>query len=140
MISERNVDSDKLLAELTPLDIDEVVDPRRLIYLSPHSNTELIDVNDDDIYVIGALAERPSRPLTYSKATDKRLRSAKLPLDRYVKFCGGSKELTVDQCINILASLYQSGNDWKEAFKWIPSRKLKRNEDRDTWGIEVGLK
>jgi ribonuclease P protein 1 len=49
---------------------------------------------------------------------------AKLPLDRYLRFGGGSgKCLTLNQMISILLELKTHG-DWDKALQAVPKRKL----------------
>lgn len=97
----------------------------KLVYLTPHCRNEIQEFNHDDIYIIGAMVDKiTSEPLSLAKAKQLGLRMAKLPLDRYLQWGGGSgKSLTLNQMTNILLELKRSG-DWNEALKVVPRRKL----------------
>ncbi|CAF0796811.1 unnamed protein product [Rotaria sp. Silwood1] len=97
----------------------------KLIYLSPDSNVEMTSFDHDAIYIIGGIADRTGKkPLTFGKAKRENIKHQRFPIDRYVKFGGGSgKSLTIDQVYNILMTLKHTGS-WVEAFKYIPDRKI----------------
>lgn len=97
----------------------------KLVYLTPHCRNEIQEFNHDDIYIIGAMVDKiTSEPLSLAKAKQLGLRMAKLPLDRYLQWGGGSgKSLTLNQMTNILLEMKRSG-DWNEALKVVPRRKL----------------
>uniref|UniRef100_A0A183J668 RNA (guanine-9-)-methyltransferase domain-containing protein 1 n=1 Tax=Soboliphyme baturini TaxID=241478 RepID=A0A183J668_9BILA len=97
----------------------------KLIYLSPDSRSMLIDLHPNDVVVIGAMVDKPSR-CNWSLARAKQLgiRSARLPIDKFVRWESGSKTLTLNQCVNILLDVSRTG-DWTQAFiKNVPQRKL----------------
>jgi len=79
----------------------------------------------DAVYIIGGIIDLSGKkPLTFGKAKRENIRHQRLPIDRYVKFGGGScKTLTIDQMYNILMTLKHTGS-WIEAFKYIPNRKV----------------
>lgn len=59
-----------------------------------------------------------------AKAKREGLRMAKLPIDSYLHFGGGSgKCLTLNQMIDILGDIRKT-KDWKQALKHVPRRKL----------------
>lgn len=63
-------------------------------------------------------------PLSLAKAKREGLRMAKLPLDRYLQWGGGSgKSLTLNQMISILLDIKTSG-DWDFALRHVPRRKV----------------
>lgn len=97
----------------------------KLVYLTPHCRNEIQEFNHDDIYIIGAMVDKiSSEPLSLAKAKQLGLRMAKLPLDRYLQWGGGSgKSLTLNQMTSILLELKRSG-DWNEALQVVPRRKL----------------
>ncbi|CDW58659.1 Family with sequence similarity 116, member B [Trichuris trichiura] len=98
----------------------------RLVYLSPDSRRMLDAVEPDKIYVIGAMVDRPNRlNWTLGKAKQLNITTAKLPLDKYVRWHSGTKSLTLNQVIGILLDVVQSGGDWSSAIvKNVPKRKL----------------
>lgn len=58
----------------------------RLVYLSPNSRNVLKEYNPDDVYIIGGIVDLGgAEPLTFSKAKKEGIRSAKLPLDMYLR-------------------------------------------------------
>ncbi|CAF2372662.1 unnamed protein product [Rotaria sp. Silwood2] len=97
----------------------------KLVYLSPDSNIEMTSFDHDAIYIVGGIADRTGKkPLTFGKAKRENIKHQRFPIDRYVKFGGGSgKSLTIDQVYNILMTLKHTGS-WVEAFKYIPDRKI----------------
>ncbi|KAK5965433.1 hypothetical protein GCK32_001444 [Trichostrongylus colubriformis] len=97
MISE-NRDSRHLSVIDSPSTCSPVVFPRsftdlfereRIIYLSPDAEEEIEDVHADDVYVLGGIVDRViergiSRQASLETAIAERVRSKKLPLDKYV--------------------------------------------------------
>ncbi|KFD54827.1 hypothetical protein M513_04261 [Trichuris suis] len=98
----------------------------RLVYLSPDSRRMLDAVESDKIYVIGAMVDRPNRlNWTLGKAKQLNITTAKLPLDKYVRWHSGTKSLTLNQVVGILLDVVQNGGDWSSAIvKNVPKRKL----------------
>ncbi|KAI0986119.1 hypothetical protein GJ496_006992 [Pomphorhynchus laevis] len=131
---------DHLLLDYTDKDIIDCEPLDKMVYLSPQSNCEMKSYDPDKKYIIGGLVDKPSRPLTFTKCKELGIKCEKLPLDRYLKFDGGTKELTIDQMINIMLSLSSDYAEWPKAFKWVPQRKLRHIENEDNWGLSVGLK
>jgi ribonuclease P protein 1 len=97
----------------------------KLVYLTPHCRTEMTHFDHDSIYIIGSMVDRgESKPHSLAIAKRENLRMAKLPLDRYLHFAGGSgKSLTLNQMISILLELKTHG-DWDRALQAVPRRKL----------------
>ena len=77
----------------------------------------------DKIYIVGAFVDKNMQPGT-SLAKAKRLNLATecLPLDKYLQWDTGTKNLTLDQVIRILLCLKNNGS-WEEALKFVPKRK-----------------
>lgn len=64
------------------------------------------------------------KPLSLAKAKRLGLRMARLPLDQFLQWGAGSgKSLTLNQMINILLDLKQTG-DWMHALRHVPRRKI----------------
>ena len=136
---QRRAPLDSMCFETTSSTYLDVFPSEKLIYLSPDSNVEMTSFDHEAIYIIGGIADlsewrrtEPTRldhgdrslagkkPLTFAKAKRDRVQHQRLPLDRYVKFGGGSgKSLTIDQVYNILMTLKHT-NSWVEALKYIP--------------------
>ena len=54
---------------------------------------------------------------------------AKLPLEFFLDWgSGSSKNLTLNACMGVLMDI-QAENNWKEAMKHVPQRKLKQSRD-----------
>lgn len=104
-------------------DITEVIEPQRLVYLSPNSEHVLEEYNPLDCYVIGCIVDRgPKPPLSLTKATRLNIRTARLPIDKYITFCS-PKTLTLDQVTRILL-LGRTSTDWqRDIVKLIPDFK-----------------
>lgn len=104
----------------------ELFPQKDLVYLSPHAPTTLREFNPDDVYIIGGLVDMSSQgPLSYARAKQQRIRSAKLPLDQFLPWGLGNKSLTLDQMMRILIEM-KHHNDWRRAFEIaVPKRKLR---------------
>lgn len=108
-------------------DILDVFPKEKLVYLSPNAEKTLKTFNSDDRYVVGAIVDKGNRkPLTLDKAGQLGIRSARLPLEEYVKFTS-HKTLTLDQMTNILLEL-KTSQCWTEAFKSLPTRKIESSD------------
>lgn len=97
----------------------------KLVYLTPHCNTDLVKFNPDDIYIIGGIVDKVNNdPLSLAKAKKHNLRMARLPLDKYLSWGSGSgKSLTLNQMINIMLEIKSTG-DWNQALRFVPKRKI----------------
>ncbi|XP_071083016.1 mitochondrial ribonuclease P protein 1 homolog [Haliotis cracherodii] len=117
---------DKMMFTVTEKDYLDLYPKEKLVYLTPHTDKVLTEFSYDDIYIIGGLIDKAiSKPLTFAKAKEQRIRTAKFPLDNYLIWEKGGKRLTIDQVIKILVSLKHS-NCWKTALEHVPSRKIVR--------------
>lgn len=121
---------DKLPIFIHEHDITEAVSPERLVYLSPNSENILEKYNAQDCYVIGCIVDRgPKPPLTLTKATELNIRTARLPIDKFVTF-HSYKTLTLNQVTRILLTARQSSNWQREIIHIIPDFKYDSdNED-----------
>ncbi|CAF0783802.1 unnamed protein product [Rotaria sordida] len=116
---------ENLCFEATESSYLDIFPHEKLIYLSPDSNVEMTSFDHDAVYIIGGIIDLSGKkPLTFAKAKRDNIKHQRFPIDRYVKFGGGSgKTLTLDQVYNILMTLKHTGS-WVEAFKYIPDRKV----------------
>lgn len=105
-------------------DITQVMAPERLVYLSPNSEHVLEEFDPNDCYVIGSIVDRGEKvPLTLDKATKLNVRTARLPIDRFVTF-RMHKELNLDHVMRILLTAKDCGSDWqKQIIHHIPVHK-----------------
>ena len=61
--------------------------PENLVYLSPDARDVLEEFSYDDVYIIGGLVDTGSSgPHSYMKARKEKIRSARLPLEKYVRY------------------------------------------------------
>ncbi|CAK9798350.1 Mitochondrial ribonuclease P protein 1 homolog [Anthophora plagiata] len=75
----------------------DIFDKKKLVYLTPHSNTIMTKYEPNLIYIIGAMVDKTSpKAVSYQKAKQEDLKAT---------------------------------NNWKEALKHIPTRKLKPGRD-----------
>ncbi|XP_062053557.1 LOW QUALITY PROTEIN: tRNA methyltransferase 10 homolog C-like, partial [Lepus europaeus] len=93
------------------------------IYLTADSPNVMTTFRHDKIYIVGSFVDKAMQPGT-SLAKAKRLKLATecLPLDKYLQWDIGTKNLTLDQMMRILLCLKNSGS-WEEALKFVPRRK-----------------
>ena len=115
---------ERTLVNITDKDLLDVFPKEKLIYLSADSPNVLKSFDSDKVHVIGALVDRSAIITGQSMARAKRhgIDHARLPLDRYLQWSTGAKELTLDQVIRILIELNTSG-DWVTALQHVPIRK-----------------
>ncbi|KAM9861233.1 tRNA methyltransferase 10 homolog C [Aulostomus maculatus] len=95
----------------------------RLVYLTADSPNVLHTFDHSKIYIVGALVDL-SHQLKLSLARAKRLglATARLPLDQFLNWGTGGKNLTLDQMMRILLSIKETGK-WEQALKFVPKRK-----------------
>ncbi|XP_026864835.2 tRNA methyltransferase 10 homolog C [Electrophorus electricus] len=94
-----------------------------LVYLTADSRNVLYTFNHSKVYIIGALVDRSSQS-SVSLANAKRLNlaTARLPLDEFLHWECGAKNLTLDQMIRILLTAKDTGS-WEKALEFVPKRK-----------------
>ncbi|CAF1642858.1 unnamed protein product [Adineta ricciae] len=143
---DRRASLENTCFEVTSSSYLDLFPHEKLVYLSPDSKNEMTSFDHDAVYIVGGIADRTGKkPLTFAKAKRENIKHQRFPIDRYVKFGGGSgKSLTLDQVYNILMTLKQTGS-WTEAFKYIPERKVvERYSDKkpnltEKFGRKIGL-
>ena len=108
----------------------DMYERQRIVYLTPHCQTELVEYDPDSVYIVGCLVDKcDTKPHSLAKAKRENVRMAKLPLDRYLTFGGGSgKSLTLNAMLSILVELRMHG-DWNRALRHVPRRKLADDND-----------
>lgn len=94
-----------------------------LVYLSADSPNVLRTFDHSKVYIVGAMVDR-SIQSGVSLANAKRLKisTARLPLDEYLHWETGAKNLTLDQMIRILMTAKETGS-WEKALEFVPKRK-----------------
>ncbi|RSH92661.1 tRNA (guanine(9)-N(1))-methyltransferase [Saitozyma podzolica] len=96
-----------------------------LVYLSADAEEELQTLREDEVYIIGGIVDRNRhKSLCQNKAERLRIRTAKLPIGKYIAHLPTRKVLTVNQVFDILVG-YIDLQDWKAAFETaLPPRKF----------------
>ncbi|XP_062063247.1 tRNA methyltransferase 10 homolog C [Lepus europaeus] len=114
---------DKLLLTATEKSYVDLFPKDDIIYLTADSPNVMTTFRHDKIYIVGSFVDKAMQPGT-SLAKAKRLKLATecLPLDKYLQWDIGTKNLTLDQMMRILLCLKNSGS-WEEALKFVPRRK-----------------
>ncbi|KAM9765159.1 tRNA methyltransferase 10 homolog C [Menidia menidia] len=120
-------DSDRQHVDLFPRE--------QLVYLTADSPNVLRTFDHSKVYIIGALVDRSIQSgLSLANAKRLKLATARLPLDEYLHWDVGAKNLTLDQMIRIMLTIKDTGK-WEEALQFVPKRKhdgfhqqLKRTE------------
>ncbi|XP_039078201.1 tRNA methyltransferase 10 homolog C [Hyaena hyaena] len=113
----------KLLITATEKSHVDLFPKDSIIYLTADSPNVMTTFKHDKIYIVGSFVDKAMQTGT-SLAKAKRLRLATecLPLDRYLQWDTGTKNLTLDQMMRILLCLKNTGS-WEEALKFVPRRK-----------------
>lgn len=94
-----------------------------LVYLTADSPTVLREFDHRKVYVVGAIVDRSIQSgISLANAKRLQLATARLPLDEYLDWDCGAKNLTLDQMIRILSTVKDTGN-WKTALEFVPKRK-----------------
>ena len=111
---------------ISPKSYLDIFPKEKLVYLTPHCQNEMSHFDAEKVYIIGCLVDKAENtPHSLAKAKRENIQMAKLPLDRYLNFGGGSgKSLTLNAMISILLELKEHG-DWDRALRMVPRRKLK---------------
>ena len=106
--------------EITEKHQTELFPKERLVYLSPDSKNDLMEFDDDDIYVIGGIIDKGNdySPLTLANAKRNQIRHARFPMKKTI---GLAADLNVETCVAIMADMKYS-NDWFYSLRWVPSR------------------
>lgn len=113
----------KLLLTATEKSHVDLFPKDNIIYLTADSPNVMTSFKHDKIYIVGSFVDKHIRPGT-SLAKAKRLKLATecFPLDKYLHWDTGTKNLTIDQVTRILLCLKNTGS-WEEALKFVPKRK-----------------
>uniref|UniRef100_UPI00398ECE87 tRNA methyltransferase 10 homolog C-like isoform X2 n=1 Tax=Pristiophorus japonicus TaxID=55135 RepID=UPI00398ECE87 len=114
---------DRLLITETEKSYVDIFPKGKLVYLTADSPSVLNTFQHDKIYIIGSIVDKSIQTgLSHANAKRLKLATARLPLDDYLKWDSGAKNLTLNQMINILSTVKETGS-WQEALKFVPKRK-----------------
>ncbi|TFK43841.1 guanine-1-methyltransferase-domain-containing protein [Crucibulum laeve] len=111
---------------------------KKVVYLTADSEDELTELKADEIYIIGGICDHNRyKNLCLNKAKASGIRTARLPIGRYLASLPTRKVLTVNQVFEILLKWVET-KDWEESFySVIPKRKFQaggKDKSEDTKG------
>ncbi|NWT91239.1 TM10C methyltransferase, partial [Urocynchramus pylzowi] len=114
---------DKLLITVTDQCYTEIFPKDKLIYLTADSPKVMKTFEHDKIYIVGSLVDKSIKTgVSLARAKRLGLETAALPLEKYLLWSTGAKNLTLDQMMHILLTLKDTA-DWKKALEFVPKRK-----------------
>ncbi|NXH21876.1 TM10C methyltransferase, partial [Bucco capensis] len=113
----------KLLITVTDQCYTEVFPKDKLIYLTADSPKVMKTFDHNKIYIVGSMVDKSiKRGVSLAQAKRLGLETAALPLEKYLLWNAGAKNLTLDQMMQILLTLKDT-EDWKKALEFVPKRK-----------------
>ncbi|KFQ42962.1 Mitochondrial ribonuclease P protein 1, partial [Nestor notabilis] len=113
----------KLLITVTDQCYTEVFPKDKLIYLTADSPKVMKTFDHNKIYIVGSMVDRSIKTgVSLAQAKRLGLETAALPLEKYLLWNTGAKNLTLDQMMQILLTLKDTG-DWQKALEFVPKRK-----------------
>jgi len=97
-----------------------------VVYLSADAEEELNELKEGETYIIGGICDKNRyKSLCEGKAQKLSIRSARLPIGKYLSEMTTRKVLTVNQVFDILVH-WTDRRDWAKAFAdVVPKRKFK---------------
>ena len=102
----QSVDIDEVPVIFTDEEVDVHLPEKKLCYLSPDSQNDMERFDGDTTYIIGSLVDLSGQgPLSYVKADALGIPTVRLPIDKYVKWKGGTKYLNLITLLFILHDL-----------------------------------
>ncbi|NXB95865.1 TM10C methyltransferase, partial [Vidua chalybeata] len=114
---------DKLLITVTDQCYTEIFPKDKLIYLTADSPKVMKTFDHDKIYIVGSMVDKSIKTgVSLARAKRLGLETAALPLEKYLLWCTGAKNLTLDQMMYILLTLKDTA-DWEKALEFVPKRK-----------------
>ncbi|NWW02005.1 TM10C methyltransferase, partial [Oreocharis arfaki] len=114
---------DKLLITVTDQCYTEIFPKDKLIYLTADSPKVMKTFDHDKIYIVGSMVDKSIKTgVSLARAKRLGLETAALPLEKYLLWNTGAKNLTLDQMMHILLTLKDTA-DWKKALEFVPKRK-----------------
>uniref|UniRef100_A0A8B9HRN2 tRNA methyltransferase 10 homolog C n=1 Tax=Astyanax mexicanus TaxID=7994 RepID=A0A8B9HRN2_ASTMX len=94
-----------------------------LVYLTADSPNVLRTFDHNKVYIIGAFVDRSAQSgVSLANAKRLKLATARLPLNEHLQWDCGAKNLTLDQMIQILITIKETGS-WEKALEFVPIRK-----------------
>ncbi|NWR74026.1 TM10C methyltransferase, partial [Centropus unirufus] len=113
----------KLLITVTDQCYTDIFPKDKLVYLTADSPKVMKTFDHDKIYIVGSMVDKSIKTgVSLARAKRLGLETAALPLEKYLLWNTGAKNLTLDQMMQILLTLKDTG-DWKKALEFVPKRK-----------------
>ncbi|NXA59876.1 TM10C methyltransferase, partial [Mohoua ochrocephala] len=113
----------RLLVTVTDQCYTELFPKDKLIYLTADSPKVMKTFDHDKIYIVGSMVDKSIKTgVSLARAKRLGLETAALPLEKYLLWSTGAKNLTLDQMMHILLTLKDTA-DWKKALEFVPKRK-----------------
>ncbi|NXM37716.1 TM10C methyltransferase, partial [Gymnorhina tibicen] len=113
----------KLLVTVTDQCYTEIFPKDKLIYLTADSPKVMKTFDHDKIYIVGSMVDKSIKTgVSLARAKRLGLETAAFPLEKYLLWSTGAKNLTLDQVMRILLTLKDTA-DWKKALEFVPKRK-----------------
>lgn len=118
-------------------DYREVIKDRELVYLTSEAEETLTSLDNNCAYIIGGIVDRnKSKGVTYAKASQQGIRTAKLPIRENLQMAA-THVLTVNHVFEIMQR-FKEYNCWKEAIaKVLPQRKQAKPIENEGESNEV---
>ncbi|KAJ8350961.1 hypothetical protein SKAU_G00260910 [Synaphobranchus kaupii] len=114
---------DRLLITASEQRHVDMFSPDQLVYLTADSPNVLKAFDHNKVYIVGSLVDKSIQTgVSLAHAKRLKLATARLPLDQFLNWDIGAKNLTLDQIFRILLTLKDTGN-WEEALEFVPKRK-----------------
>ncbi|XP_036397116.1 tRNA methyltransferase 10 homolog C [Megalops cyprinoides] len=123
LVKRYGVAWDRLLVTATELRHVDLFPNNQLVYLTADSPNVLRAFDHSKVYVVGSLVDKSIQPgLSLANAKRLKLATARLPLNEFLQWETGAKNLTLDQMIRILLTIKDTGS-WEAALEFVPKRK-----------------
>ncbi|KAI4517775.1 hypothetical protein K525DRAFT_210122, partial [Schizophyllum commune Loenen D] len=112
-----------------------------VVYLTADSEVELSELKEDETYIIGGICDHNRyKNLCLNKAKETGIRTARLPIGRYLAHMPTRKVLTVNQVVEIMCKWVET-RDWEKALlEVMPKRKFNPNGRQQKGGGKGGEK
>ncbi|KAH9482346.1 tRNA (guanine(9)-N1)-methyltransferase [Psilocybe cubensis] len=109
----------------TSITLSTSIPKDKIVYLTADTEDELIELKPDEVYIIGGIVDHNRyKNLCLNKANESGVRTARLPIGRYLASLPTRKVLTVNQVFEILVKWVET-KDWEESlYSVIPKRKF----------------
>ncbi|THH11926.1 hypothetical protein EW145_g335 [Phellinidium pouzarii] len=103
----------------------------KVVYLTADADEELEELKEEETYIIGGIVDHNRyKNLCLKKAAESGIRTARLPIGKYLAEMTSRKVLTVNQVFEILVHWVESKN-WEEAmYSVMPKRKFEQSNKR----------